>query len=395
MAAEELLPGLQDDLIRHGGALFDSGTMPWLGEYGWLPTWIPSYEFISTTRPLLEHLARQRVRALSGVRIHDGIRASGLRRSGRGWQIECADSTVLEADLVIDASGRSSRLRQWLNAIGLTVPDPYTVDAQLGYACRVYRVRDPLPISTGIVVAATPETGVGALALPVEDNHWLVNAVGYGDHRPSRDPAELDQFLTALRDPALSDLVQLLEPASEVDIHRQTGNRRQRYGTSGQWPEGLIAVGDAYCAFNPVYGQGITVAAAQALLVRDTLTSREVLSPHRLQRRIGAVADLPWSIAITEDLRHPSSEGRQNLGQQLLGSWTAEVTRLAAHGDQGAYRAFARVYHLMSSPLLLFHPALLVSAARSKLWGRPPAAPRPTALDALSSAVRQVQSGRD
>jgi 2-polyprenyl-6-methoxyphenol hydroxylase-like FAD-dependent oxidoreductase len=391
IAAEELLPGLQDDLIRHGGAKFNTGNMPWLGEYGWLPTWIPSYDFISTTRPLLEHVVRQRVRALGGVTIQDGVWVSELRLSGGGWRIQCGDSTVLEADLVIDASGRSSRLPRWLNALGISVPNPRTVDAQLGYACRVYRSRGSLPISTGIVVAATPDTAAGGLALPVEDGQWLVIATGYGDHRPSRGVSEFDQFLADLRDPAVADLVRILEPVSEVAIYRQTGNRRQRYGEFRPWPDGLIAVGDAYCTFNPAFGQGITVAAVQALLVRDALASRGALPARRLQRRIGAVADLPWSVVTSEDLRHPSSAGRQNLGQRLLGAWTAELGRLAAHGDRGAYRAFARVYHLMGSPLLLFNPALFVSAARSLLCDRPPAAPRPSVLDALSSALRQAQ----
>jgi 2-polyprenyl-6-methoxyphenol hydroxylase-like FAD-dependent oxidoreductase len=391
VAAEELLPGLRDDLIRHGGVRFESGTMPWLGEYGWLPTWIPSYEFISTTRPLLEHVARQRVLALGGVSIHDGVRVSELRRSGRGWRIGCADSTVLEADLVIDASGRSSRLPHWLNALGISVPNPRAVDAQLGYACRVYRARGPLPISTGIMVTATPETGTGGLALPVEDGQWLVIATGYGDRRPTRELDEFDHFLADLRDPAVADLVRMLEPVSELAIYRQTGNCRQRYGEFGHWPDGLIAVGDAYCTFNPAFGQGITVAAAQALLVRDALARRDVRPAGRLQRRIGAVADLPWSVVTSEDLRYPSSMGRQNVGQRLLGAWIGELNRLAAHGDRRAYRAFARVYHLVGSPLLFFHPALFVSAARAVLWGRPPAAPRPAVLDALSSALRQGQ----
>src|SRR5205823_12532798 len=80
LAAEELLPGLRDDLIRHGAVRFDSGAMPWLGEYGWLPTWIPSYELISATRPLLEHIVRQRIRALPNVVIHEGVKVSQLRR---------------------------------------------------------------------------------------------------------------------------------------------------------------------------------------------------------------------------------------------------------------------------------------------------------------------------
>ena len=395
LAAEKLVPGIREDLVRHGAVPIDTGTIAWLGEYGWLPTWIPAYETVSATRPLLEHLLRERVRDLEGVTLYDGVRVTDLQRDvstveGRNWHVVCEDGTTVRADLVIDASGRGSRLPHWLGELGSPASEPLTVDARLGYACRSYRVAGEVPIETAVVVAATPQTGRGALAIPVEDGHWLVVAAGYGDRRPSRDPAEFEEFLATLPDPAIFDLTQLLEPASDIAIHRQTGNRRNRYGKSRAWPAGLLAVGDAYCAFNPVYGQGITVAACQALLIRDALrhdstrAERGPLETRRLQGRIGAAADLPWLIATTEDLRHPSSSGSQTKVQRLVGLWTAQLARLAAHGDRSAYLAFARVYHLMAVPAMLFHPSVIVSACRAALRGMPQENPRPRALKALT-----------
>jgi flavin-dependent dehydrogenase len=396
LAAEKLLPGIREDLVRHGAVPFDTGTMAWLGEYGWLPTWIPGYEMVSATRPLLEHLVRERVRDLEGVRLHEGVRVTELQRDGRTWHVVCEDGTSVRADLVIDASGRSSRLPHWLGKLGVPPTQPLTVDARLGYACRTYRVVGGPPIETAVLIAATPQTGRGALAIPVEDDHWLVLAAGYGDRRPSRESAEFDEFLAALPDPAISDLTKILEPVSDVAIHRQTGNQRSRYGHSRGWPAGLLAVGDAYCAFDPVYGQGITVAACQALLIRDALrhdrtpADRGPVETRRLQRRIGAAADFPWLVATTEDLRHPSSAGSQTKVQQLVGLWTGLLARLAAHGDRGAYLAFARVYHLMAAPAMLFHPSVIFSACRAALRGMPEENPRPRALHALTPALRQA-----
>jgi hypothetical protein len=281
----------------------------------------------------------------------------------------CEDATTVEADLVIDASGRGSRLPHWLSELGIPVSEPLTVDARLGYACRTIASLASHP--------ATPQTGRGALAIPVEDGNWLVVAAGYGDRRPSRNAAEFDEFLATLPDPAIADLTQHLEPVGEIDIHRQTGNRRNRYGRSRTWPAGLLAVGDAYCAFNPVYDQGITAAACQALLIRDALkqdrapAGRGPLATRRLQRGIGVAADVPWSIATTEDLRHPSSSSSQTRMQRLTGLWTAQLAQLATHGDRGAYLAFARVYHLMAAPATLFNPGAIFSACRAALRGMP------------------------
>jgi flavin-dependent dehydrogenase len=391
LAAEKLIPGIREDLLSHGAVPFDTGTMAWLGEYGWLPTWIPAYETVSATRPLLEHLVRKRVRELDGVTLREGVRVTELQRDARNWHVVCDDATIVRADVVIDASGRGSRLPHWLAELGVRLAEPLTLDAHLGYACRMYRVIGEPPIGFGVVIQATPETGRSALAIPVEDGHWLVVAGGYGDLRPTRDPQEFDQFLARLPDPAIAELTQRLDPVGDIAIHRQTGNRRHRYGRSRSWPAGLLTVGDAYCAFNPVYGQGITVAACQALLIRDALKHARTpldggpMETRRLQRRIGAAADLPWQVATSEDIRHPGSSGSQTKAQRLVGLWTAQLGRLAAHGDRPAYVAFARVYHLMATSAMLFHPAVVFSVCRSAIRGLPEANPRPRALQLLTA----------
>ncbi|MGH3996336.1 MAG: hypothetical protein ACRDTJ_02595, partial [Pseudonocardiaceae bacterium] len=170
-----------------------------------------------------------------------------------------------------------------------------------------------------------------------------------------------------------------------VAVHRQTANRRHHYEQVPGWPDGLLVVGDALCAFNPIYGQGITVAACQALLLRQALAAG--LAPGyacRLLRKFATVVSLPWAIAASEDLRYPTSIGSQNLPQELLGRWTRELGRLAIHGNRRALTVLARVYHLMGSPALLFHPALVAAALQARLIGYGPANPRPAALDALT-----------
>jgi 2-polyprenyl-6-methoxyphenol hydroxylase-like FAD-dependent oxidoreductase len=251
------------------------------------------------------------------------------------------------------------------------------VDAHLGYACRLYRATGDPPLTTGVAIAATPDSGRGAIALPVENDDWLVIAGGYGEHRPGRDPAAFAAYLDALPDPAIADVAARLEPVSDIAVYRQTSNQRHRYGLTRSWPAGLLVVGDAACAFNPVYGQGITVAAQQALKLRDSWGRPD------LQRRLDRVADFCWSIATSEDLRQPTSAGSQNLAQQALGAWSAQLARLATAGDEQAYWTFARVYHLMIEPRALFSPALALGVARATVRGFGPSAPRPEALDRL------------
>ncbi len=415
LAAEQLLPGFRDDLLAAGAVAFDTGDLAWLGELGWSPQ-VAAYPVYSTTRPLLEALLRQRVLALPGVSLRDGSSVTGVRQDADGWCVtlaagaasvvpaQSADGTrrpvgagttdVLNADLVVDASGRNSRLMHWLGGSWPERVRVTEVDARIGYASRLYRGSPDLGSNTGIVILATPAEPVGALALPVEDGQWIVLALGLGERRPTRDPEEFHALLAGLRDPAVAELVQRLEPVGDVVVHRQTGNRRRHYEDRADWPQGLLAVGDAFCAFNPVYGQGIAVAACEAVLLRNALLrsagraagrpgASAAMDTRRLQRRFAGVTALPWSIATGQDLRFPTSDGSPTRWGALSNSWGMELGRLAGHGNERAAQTLSGVYHLMLPSHRLFHPALVAAAVRGRLLGLGPAVERPSGLPPL------------
>lgn len=417
VAIEGLLPGLRAELIAAGGVPFDTGQMVWLSADGWLPTSAAIYEVVSLSRPLLERSVRRRVSALPGIEFRTETRVSGLRPEGGRWQVTCSTGRspspetgvrlesehghridgsagheaddVISASMVIDASGRSSRLSHWLAELGFRVLEPTVVEAKLGYATRRYRSLDRLPIRVGVLVAATPETERGALALPVENNEWLVCAAGFGDHRPTRDPAGFERYLSQLQDPLLADITAMLEPVGDVRIHRQTANRRQNYHRLANWPAGLLVVGDALTAFNPVYGQGITVAACQAELIGQRLSRPlDAAATGRLERRLAKVADLPWAIATGEDVRFPSCDTEPTVVQRLLHRWSHRVSRLAASGNTTCLVTQGSIYHLMAPAHRIFGPRIAGPVLRSLFTGIQPPAPRPAELDALLPGSR-------
>lgn len=388
LALEELLPGARQEMLDRGAVPFDTGDLPWLAEQGWLPNGQPAFEVLSATRPLFEDVVRRRVAGLSGVRIRPHSKVTGLRRGDRRWDVALADGSTVPADLVIDASGRSSRLPIWLADLGVGAAAVSQIDSGVGYATRMYADTPFAAGAAGVVIQQTPTTLTGGLALPVEGDRWQVTAVGCAGKRPPRDAAGFVSFLERLPDPALAELARRAEPISDVAVHRQTGNYRHHYERVRNWPDGLLVVGDALCAFNPIYGQGITVAACEALLLRQAIAAG--LRPgyaHRLLRKFAAVVALPWAIATSEDLRYPTSTGRQSLPQALLGRWTRQLGRLAVHGNLRAHAVLARVYHLMGSPALLFHPAFGAAALRAWLIGYGPPAPRPAVLADLTPST--------
>ncbi|PDT83571.1 FAD-binding protein [Sinorhizobium sp. BJ1] len=380
-AIEELLPGFRSELVQAGGVPLDTGNLAWLGEQGWAPIGNPAFELVSATRPVVEELVRLRVAALAGVALTDGVRIAALERDSErhGWIARKADGSVLSAPLVIDASGRASRLPFWLVESGFGGVEVTTVDVGFGYASRMYRApADHLAPAAGILVLPTPSSPMGGVALPVEGGRWMIGAVGAGECCPPRETEGFLPFLERLRDPALADFARSATAVSDVVIHRRTDNVRRQYDRMSAWPAGLLAIGDSFCAFNPVYGQGITVSACQALMLRDSFRAGEVIgAEHRLMRRLGQLAQLPWEIATGEDLRYSSSRGESTPLQALFGKWSRQLDLLAAHGDLQAQRALDRVYHLVGSPVGLLHPRLFWSALKAWAFGLPPRLPRP------------------
>jgi len=382
-AMEQLLPGLRQEVVDAGGVPFDTGDLAWLSPQGWSSTGRPAYEVLGVTRPLVEAVVRRRVCSL-GVRLRSGVRVTGVRRAprGGGWSVALAGTDVA-ADVILDASGRGSRLGSWLSTLGVGPATATVVDPGVGYASRLYRLpTGALHPYAGVVVQPSPDSPFGGSALPVEDGRWILAAQGFGAGRPGRDAASMRALFERLPDPVLADLVGAGEPVGDVHTYRRAGNVRHHYERLTDWPDGLLPVGDSLCAFNPVYGQGISVAARQALLLRDVLDVTDIRAPgavgQAVLRRLQQVADLPWSLSTGADRSFPAaSDGRQRPFERALGWWATQVGALSTHGDDRAQQSLSRLYHLVGSPAELLAPALVLSVVRGRLAGLPPAVPRP------------------
>jgi 2-polyprenyl-6-methoxyphenol hydroxylase-like FAD-dependent oxidoreductase len=376
-ALEELLPGLTAELVAHEapiGDLLANGRLYFSGHR--LRQAHTGLVLLCASRPFLESHVRARVRALPNLRFLDRCDVVGLattpdRRRVTGPRVlRRADGSaeeLLRADLVVDASGRGSRTPLWLDALGYPRPEREQVRIGLGYATRTYRLPpDALDGDLAILDAATPQhPRIGALLI-LEGRRWMLTLGGIlGDHPPI-DPDGFVAFARSLQFPDIYEAIRDAEPLDDPVAFRFPASVRHRYERVGRFPDGLLVMGDAVASFNPIYGQGMSVAALEALALRRHLEQGIEPQPRRWFRDLARVVDVPWDMSAGGDLVFPGVQGRRTLKVRLVSAYLARLHAAAAH-DADLASAFVRVVGLVAPPQSLLRPGIAVRVLRRSL----------------------------
>jgi 2-polyprenyl-6-methoxyphenol hydroxylase-like FAD-dependent oxidoreductase len=370
-ALEELFPGLRDELVRAGATQFDPGLDLRMYRYGRRWDTRPSeLRLLSQTRPLLELTVRRRVAALPNVTVRGETAVSGLEGAdGRVTGVRLDDGTVLPADLTVDCSGRGSRSDRWLSALGMPAPESVEVRVGVGYATRLLR-RTPGDLTGAqalFVLPAPPEEKRLGVALPVEGDRWVVGLGGWHGEHPSTDEAGFMEHARSLPDPMIADLLEKAEPVSDIVTFRYPANRRRRFERLRLLPAGYVASGDAICSFNPIYGQGMTCAAMEALALGQVLGRHPDTSAAMTRdfyRATARVLATPWQFATGGDFAYPETVGRRSHGTDLMNRYARQI-QLASQVSPEVGETFLSVQHLVTPPRALFMPLMVGKVLRA------------------------------
>ncbi|WP_329223485.1 FAD-dependent oxidoreductase [Streptomyces sp. NBC_01485] len=337
---ESLLPGTVEALLAAGAHRISlPEQMVSLTAYGWQHRFPATQSMIAASRSLLDWLIREAALRESRITVREETDLVGLcGDAGRITGVTVRPRqrggapAVVEADLVVDATGRGSPLKRWLTELGLPPVREDVIDAGMAYATRVYRAPAGVGAFPLVSLYADHRAGVpgrNGMLLPIEEGRWMVTLSGTRGSEPPVTPEGFDAFLRTLRHPLIADLVAGLEPLTPVHSSRSTANRRLFYDRLARWPEGLVVLGDALAAFNPVYGHGISSAALSAREL-DRALDGHGLAPglaQAVQRTLGAVVDTPWSLATSQDIRYPDC--RSDTQDPRLGRYAEEHQRAA------------------------------------------------------------------
>jgi len=375
---EAFFPGWTDEVVAAGGSVGDlANDVAWFGHGIALKSAPSDLVGLLASRPVLEGHVRRRLLALPNVRAIENCAVQGLAASadnssvtGVRVRIDGGAEQVIAADLVVDATGRGSQSATWLDSLGYARPEEERIEIGLGYTTRLYRRRPTdLGGKTAVVVAGSEPNWRNGVILFQSEDCWIVSVGGYfGDVAPDNEQM-FAAYTGSFPTQEIHDIVAKAEPLSEFRSYRYPANLRRRYERLARFPNNYLVFADAICSFNPVYGQGMTVAAQQAVLLRETLRVGTADLARRFFNAAAAVIDTPWDIAVGNDLRHPRVKGPRPAKVRFI-NWYMGKLHLAAERDGELANAFLRVANLEAPPQSLLHPSIVSRVIRGNLARR-------------------------
>jgi 2-polyprenyl-6-methoxyphenol hydroxylase-like FAD-dependent oxidoreductase len=332
--------------------------------------------FISqASRPCLEQHLRARVRALPTVElidrcdvvdlttVADRSRVTGVRVSrpavGDGAE-------TLDADLVVDATGRGSRAPAWLATLGYGQPRQEQHTIGLKYVTRHLRLRPEALGAKVVGIGALPRRPTGLVLFAQEDDRWILTVFGYEGHHPPHDPDGLLDTVEATAPADVFTAIRDAEPVGEITTYRFPANLRRRYDRLRRFPAGLLVIGDAICSTNPAYALGMSTAALQAAALRDMLADGDRDLARRFFRAAAEPTNRAWQAVVSGDSAMPQVKDPRPLPARVIDRYAARVLR-AAERDPVVAMRFFRVASLQDPPTRLFRPATALRVLRQNL----------------------------
>src|SRR3954447_15710698 len=373
-ALSELFPGFEQDLAEAGAVPLRVGLDVRMERPGYDP--FPQRDLgwfsYAVSRPAIERAVRQRVKSRANTTLRQRCRVQELLASPNGeavtgvrYENGNGATETIAADLVVDASGRGALTLALLQSMGRPLPEETTIGIDLGYATCIFDIPDDASTDwKGVMTfGQAPQNSRGGLMLPLEGNRWMATIGGRHGDLP---PGDMEGFLTyarALRTPTIYNAISRAKAEDGVARYGFPESVRRHFERLDDFPRGLLPIGDAICRFNPVYGQGMSVAAQEACLLQRLLDRPgqegdpiAELAP-RFFAEVQALLETPWSVAML-DFVFPDTRGQRPADFAATLKFGIALTRLAAE-DAAVHRLTIEVQHLLKPRSVYRDPKLI------------------------------------
>jgi 2-polyprenyl-6-methoxyphenol hydroxylase-like FAD-dependent oxidoreductase len=372
-ALSVLFPGFEEDVHKAGAVKMRVGLEACMERPGYDPFPVRDlgFDIYSASRPLFELVTRRRIEQQENIELLPKSRVTRLISSpdgstitGVNWESSNGQAQTLHADLIVDASGRANLTLELLDAQGLPRLEETEIGIDQAYSTAIFErpATAPPNFKSMIVLPSAPTSSRGGFLFPIEDNKWIVSAGGNHGDAPPGDFAGFLEFLKSLRTPTIYNAIKDAQPVGEIARFVLPSSVRRHFEKIQTFPRGLLVIGDGFCRFNPVFGQGMSVAAQEAVILNGLLATRAD-SPDALGELAVSffaacqdVIETPWAVAMS-DFVYPKTRGQRppDFGQRI--QYGIALTRLASE-DAAVHKLTTEVNHLLKPQSALREPEL-------------------------------------
>jgi 2-polyprenyl-6-methoxyphenol hydroxylase-like FAD-dependent oxidoreductase len=379
---EQLFPNLRTELLAAGAEQIDIlYDVLRLTANGWCPRFHSEHVTFACSRNLFEWAIRQQLSQAPNLAIiqtcdvvgllsnRSNSQVTGVRARLRDRTAEGSGAEVcLQADLVVDASGRTSGAAKWLEELGYGPIAETTINSFLGYASRCYARPAGFQADwkTLLIMSRPPGNPRAGALFPIEGNRWMVTLSGAAYDYPPTDEAGFHDFARSLASSLLYDVISGAQAVTPIAGYQRTENRLRHYEQLRRWPQGFVVLGDAVCAFNPIYGQGMTAAAQGAIILGQCLEADQsrrhgerTFAP-RFQRQLAKSNARLWMMATGEDFRYTTTQGGKRDHRTRLVHCYLDRVALLASDKPNIYAALLEVVNLLKPPATLLMPTIMI-----------------------------------
>ncbi|MDT5133784.1 MAG: hypothetical protein QOE41_3095 [Mycobacterium sp.] len=383
---DELFPGFLNELVAHGAPVWDDGELSKLHlsfdghemlRSGKIALDAKAMAMYMPSRPFLECHVRRRLQAMRNVTILAGhevaeLKSTADRNRVTGVRVVDRDGGAereLMADVVVDAMGRGAHTPAFLESLGYGRPVEDHIVMHTTYVSQLLRIPQGTLKEKLVNIGPAPGRPTGMFLTGYENDTWMFTVFGMVGREPSRDLAGMLSFAQEYCPAHLLAAVRAGEPIGEVARHRMPSSQWRRYDKMPRLPDGLLVCGDAICSFNPIYGQGMTVAALDAVALRDCLGCGGTDLPRRYFRASAKPIGVAWQMAAGSDLAFPEVAGRRSRSMRVT-TRLVDWALTACESDPVVAVRFFKVNGLVDPPIRLLHPAFVYRVAVENLRRR-------------------------
>jgi len=368
-ALQSLFPDFEHDLESAGAVRLRAGQGIRQERPGFDP--FPSrdlgFDTFFMSRALLEAVTRRRVQEKPNIEILTRCRATEIVASADTLRVDAVrcdredgGAETIDADFVVEATGRGKLTLELLDRLGLEKPDETDIGIDQAYSTIIVeRPQDREASWAGVMVLpSAPTTSRGGLIFPIEKQQWILSVGGNHGDAPPGDRAGFLDFVKSLRTSTIYDAVKDARPTADIVRFRLPASSRRHFERLESFPAGLLTMGDAVCRFNPVFGQGMSVAAREAVIL-DRLLQDDVPAVRLAKEFFAAIQptiETPWGVA-QNDFVYPATRGVRpaDFGQRM--QYNRALIKLAAE-DPEVHKLLNEVSQLLKPNSALREPAL-------------------------------------